>query len=466
MMLISSCSLIKKKVEYVSLDSHPRGLKVYKTDGKSKKTKLIGTTPMFDEDFKEDKSTYKIEYNQQGSSKISPPMRKLENCGVVWNDPILKNIPLLKDAMPDDDTLLSKINPLKLIKGGKLDCSIKIDFKPKGKVKPGNYDDCGTYLIIPPQHKFKKVSDTLINEWINKDFKPNKKSCDKLLSPKKSEELLTFLGFHHLNNSDYGIQYLMYGKLAQLGYKLDATHLVFLHHEKKGDVFHVSPEIYDIYSLRRTKKKLERIVKKEIKVEDEKTFFDHLENAVQLFPNSVALKFTFLERLHLDPASEEKNYPTIKKRINFPPSIRLTNVYYPLQKIGINYRFTPSITITDWDDVYDVNFYIVAMAFKLYAHTPIGTFTGRLGAGYSYVVAENITTGFNKKEFTPITQWGVEYYYFLNERYYVNLGYRRNQIGSEVINDGNFNLREFSSYFFSVGYYTPELQLKIKNWFN
>lgn len=460
--------MIGKKTEYVAIDSSPRGLKVKKYTQKNKTGKIIGETPMFDEDAKNATSKYKIIYSSRGTTKLSPTMKKTETCGVVWNDPIFKDVPLFKEMMTEDkDNLLSKINPLNYIKGGKVDCSIKLNYSPrKRQVDKTNYKGCGNFLIIPPKHKYKEVSERLMEDWIQKNFNEKKNSCDRVIKPNKAKEILTFLGFHHLTNNEYGIEFQMYGKIAQLGYKMDATHLVFLHYDKKGDVFQVKPKIYDIYNFKRERPRLEQSFIRKLNVDDELSFLNKLEDAVKLFPNSVALKVTFNETIHLDSQEAEAKYNTERRKINFPPSIRLANVYYPLQKYGINYSFNPSVTITNWDDTYEVDFYVLAMEFNFYMHTPIGTFTGLLGAGYSYTEFANIESGYEDNKWIPITQWGIEYYYFLNDRYYFNLGYRRNQIRLGEIKEGDFNLKEFSNIFFSVGYYTPELQLKIKNWFN
>lgn len=447
LILSSSCSILGHK-ELISIDSYPRGLEVRKGN------KLIGKTPLFDRARISNKLAYKI-----GDEELNFP---IEKCGMRWNDPLVDKIPLFKSLLPDRlNDFVMDYTPLSIIKGGKYECSALV----RKIVKPESIDEnepksCRNFLIIPPRAKNELASVKLSEKWIKKNFNSHKRSCDKVIAPKAASSFLEFHGLHYFTKS-YGIKYIMYGLMARMGYKLKATHLVFL----KRSGANIKPEVFDIHTRLKNASELEESIALEKESELKDSFLEKLADAFKLIPNSASMRYKFKRYVHLEPKENEALYTTRVSKLKFPPSLILSNIDYPLKTWGTNFRFSPSLSYKHWEEQYEIKYAHAIMALKLFAHTPIGTFIGRLGAGYGHVNASRIGGGYEQKEGLWVAQWGGSYYKFLGERYFVEFGYRRNQIRTRKIVDGAYHFKGISELFFSLGLYLPELNTKVKSIF-
>lgn len=443
----SSCSIFGHR-QLISIDSFPRGLEVKKNN------KRIGTTPLFDRDRISNKLAYQI-----GDDELNYP---IEKCGMRWNDPLVDKIPFFKTLLPEGlSNIVTDYTPLALVKGGKYECAalVRKMMKIPSIDEPGP-KTCRRFLIITPPSKDKISSEKISQKWIDQNFQSHKRSCDKVISPKAASSLLEFHGLHHLNKS-YGIKHLMYGLIARMGYKLKATHLVFLPQTTTS----IIPEIYDTHTRLKNALELEKPILFEQKFLQKESLLEKLADAFKLIPNSISLRYKFKRYIHLEPKENERVYSTRVSKLKLPPSLILSNIEYPLKNWGTNFRFSPSLSYKHWDQQYDIKYTHAIMALKLFGHTPIGTFIGRLGGGYGYVDASRIGGGYRQKEGLWVAQWGGSYYKFIGERYFLKLGYRRIQIRTNKIVDGSYNLKGISELFFSLGSYLPELNTKVKSIF-
>jgi hypothetical protein len=432
----------------ISIDSYPRGLEVRKNN------KLIGVTPLFDKDRVSNKLAYKI-----GDDELNYP---IERCGMRWNDPLIDKIPFFKGLLPEGlSNIVSDYTPLSIVKGGKYECAALVrKVVDKSLIDEDSKKSCRQFLIISPPASSQIESEKISQRWISQNFKENKRNCDKVISPKAASSFLEFHGLHYLNKS-YGIKYIMYGLMARMGHKLKATHLVFL----QGTDNSLVPEVFDIHTRLKNAPELEKPIEVAQGVLQKESFLEKLSEAFKLIPNTVSLRYKFKRYLHLEPKESEALYSTRVSKLKLPPSLILSNMDYPLKTWGTNFRFSPSVTYKHWDQQYDIKYTHLIMALKLFGHTPIGTFIGRLGGGYGYIDALRIGGGWQQKEGVWVAQWGGSYYKFLGERYFLELGFRRNQIRTKKIVDGNFHLKGISELYFSFGLYLPELNTKAKSFF-
>ncbi len=443
----SSCSIFAHK-QLISIDSYPRGLEVKKNN------KVIGVTPLFDKDRVSNKLAYSI-----GDKELNYPVEK---CGMRWNDPLIEKIPFFKDLMPEGlSDIVNDYTPLSIVKGGKYECAALVrKVVDKSSIDESSKKSCRQFLIIPSPATSSIESVKISQKWISQNFKDNKRACDKVISPKAATEFLEFHGLHYLNKS-YGIKYLMYGLMARMGYKLKATHIVFIQRTENS----LTPEVFDIHTRLKNVPELEKPIEVVQKALQKESFLEKLTEAFKLIPNTVSLRYKFKRYLHLEPKENESLYSTRLSKLKLPPSLILSNMDYPLKTWGTNFRFSPSLTYKHWDQQYDIKYTHMIMALKLFGHTPIGTFIGRLGGGYGYIDVLRIGGGYREKEGLWVAQWGGSYYKFFGERSFIELGYRRNQIRTKKVVDGNFHLKGFSELYFSLGLYLPELNTKAKSIF-
>lgn len=457
-LLLSSCSSLISKKEIVSIDSYPRGAKVYDLDNQ-----LLGVTPFFRKipKDKERKFIFVYEENNQILRKSSVP--KNNKCGMVWTDPLIEKIPLLKTLIPDFvKNFESELNPfhqIDRIRGGRLECSTYArDVALNLELEE---DKCRTYIVMPPRHPIDKVSEEIVNQWHEKVFKNNAKSCDKHIDPRVAKVYLDFLGLDHMNRY-YGKRYLPIAVGSKIGYKFGATHIVYLNYKENEHSFDVIPEVYDLHLNLRNAKKMEQSFHSEIHFKRKNIILDRLYSAFQLIPNTVSLKTKIRQNIYLEPEANEGMYSTRIHNLSFPPSIRLSYIEYPHQDWLLNFRFGPSFGYRKFETDYNLKFLDMVMAMKLFFSTPIGTIMGRVGYGGSYINASSNSSGYTQEKMVSMFQYGVEFYKFISERFFLNLGYRRNNFRENQIKDSNFNLDGYSQFFFNIGYYTPEFKLKIR----
>lgn len=447
-LVLSGCSVFKHK-DYISVDSYPRGKIVKRII--DDEVKEIGTTPLFDRVRLSDEPKYSFD----GGVPISPE----EKCGMQWTDPIVDRIPLFKKLVPDFLTnMMGTFTPINLVKGGKYECTSLVRKYEKGRKEEA--PQCRKFLVVPPPTNHSKTSKQMTEDWINQNFEANKGNCDEVIKPRVVKENLEFYGLDHLNRS-YGMKYMMYGLMARLGDKLGATHLVFLHNNESQ----VQPAIYDIHSRLQNAKEMEESFQRDEAFESKSAFLDQVNDAFRLIPNNFSLRFKLRRWLHLQPEESEKFYSRRNSQVKLPPSIVLSNIEYPLESWGTNFRFSPSVSYKTWDRDYDIKFASLMMVLKLFGHTPIGTFIGRIGGGVAYTDVARIGGGYEQKQGLAVAQWGGEYYKFIGERVFLKLGFRRNELRKNKVVDGNFHLKGLSEIFVGLGFYFPEMNTKIRSFF-
>ena len=459
-LFLCSCSQLARD-EYISIDSYPRGVKV--TKHRKDKEVPLGETPVFDQEKKSADTYYSFEYqNEAGKTKTISDLRGKQVCGLEWTDPLVKKIPILGKLLPDFVTELApKYNPLNLIKGAHLECASLIRKELKDLELPPANNSCRRLIVIPPPHQHQKVSSEITAVWKEQVFKKNKDDCDKVISEEVSGDLLTFMGFHHLSRY-YGMKYMLFDSLAKMSMRLKGTEVVFLNVREKNGKYEISPEVYDVHSKLRTVKKLEAKVFMAVEEKKNSYLFNRFGRVFQFIPNSFSLKFRMKQNVHLESSAAEERHSTKMTHLSLPPSFRMSTIQQPIGSWGTNFRFSPSLSYRHWEREYDIRFLSAVMAIKLFAHAPFGSFIGRIGLGGAQVHVRNNDRGFNKNKFVNVTQWGAEYYRFITDRFFFTFGYRKNKFKKDVFVDGDYHFRSYSSLFINLGWYTPELNLKVK----
>ncbi len=458
-----SCSHFTSNRELVSLDSHPRGAKVYKEQGNQNRPKLLGLTPLFYKENKDDVRPFLFEFYENNSLIRSLQAKKQNKCKMVWTDSLIDRIPIIKSLIPEfiknfGDTL----NPIGKIRGGSLECysfarsmAVNLDVKPL---------DCKKIVAISPYHSSSFVSKRIIADWVKNTFEKRKNKCDQFISPKVTEVFMDFLGMDHLNRR-YGKKYFPQAIGAKIGKRFNATHVVFLPYTQVADTFEISPEVYDLHLNFRNAEYLEGKFSSKIKVKKRNAILEKIGEAFQLIPNTISLKTKLRQEVGLKDKAQEENYKTNITTATFPPSIRLSFIEYPHQDWTLNFRFGPSFGYRRFKTDYSLKFLDTVMAMKLFFNTPVGTLLGRVGYGGSFINANNINMTYSNDKYVSLFQYGAEFYRFVTERIFINVGFRKNVFNEDKITNGSFNLKSYSQLFFNIGYYTPEFKLKFRQLF-
>jgi len=458
-----SCSHITNNKELVSVDSYPRGAKVYKLKNEDGESNLLGYTPFFLKEKKDDTKPFVFEFYEGQSLIKTQEVKKQNKCSMVWTDSLLDRIPVIKSLIPDFiKDFGESLNPIGSIRGGYLECfsfarsvAVNLDIKSL---------DCKKIVAIPPAHNSNYVSKKIIDHWEKDVFNKRKNKCDEFISPEITDVYMDFLGMDHLNRR-YGKKYFQKGIGAKIGKRFKATHIVFLPFKQFGDTYDIAPEVYDLHLDLRNADYLEEQYTSEIKSKKRNVILEKIGQAFQLIPNTISLKTKIRQEIGLKDKAQEEDYNTRITTASFPPSIRLSYVEYPHQDWTLNFRFGPSFGYRRFKTDFNLKFLDTVMAMKLFFNTPLGTLLGRVGYGGSFINANNINMVHSEEKYVSLFQYGFEFYRFVTERIFINLGFRKNIFNEDKVVNGNFNLRSYSQLFINVGYYTPEFKIKFRQLF-
>ncbi len=460
-----SCSQIQFKRELVSLDSYPRGAKVFKKKEEGK-LKPLGTSPLFIKEPKNDFNPFVFQFFDGDQLVKSQEVIKENKCSMVWTEPLIDKIPILKKLIPDFVKNFGEeynpINQLGKVRGGTLECfsyarSIAVNLDVES-------NDCKKLVVIPPPHSSKKVTEHIQDQWKEKVFNKNKNSCDELLSSEVAAAYLDFLGLDHMNRR-YGKKYLGQAMGAKIGKRFGVTHVVFLAFQQSDFSFEVRPEVYDLHLNLKNAKNFEESFTTTYNYKKRNLFVDKIGEAFQLIPNTISLKTKIQQNIGLKNKSAEANYGNEISTLSFPPSIRLSYIEYPHQDWVVNFRFGPSFGYRRFKTDFNIKFIDTVMAMKLFFTTPIATLLARVGYGGSYINVNGVQNEFSTDRYVSMGQYGFEAYHFVTERIFFNLGFRKNVFNEDKIVFGDFNLKSYSQFFFNIGYYTPEFKINFRKLF-
>ncbi|TDJ04243.1 MAG: hypothetical protein E2O68_08495, partial [Deltaproteobacteria bacterium] len=191
LLTLFSCGMIKTKKDFISIDSKPRGLVVYRQQEGKVAINKIGTTPMFLEVSKRSEDVYMMQDPVFTKRSVNTTPKKI--CRYLREGEQFYPGQDKKDA-----SIVKKFvnnwTPENLLKGSSYECITTVRASLKKTKTPKKIKTCHTYLIMPPSSSYLKVSRDLSKAWVEQIFNKQKKKCDKVITPAVSEGHMLFLG--------------------------------------------------------------------------------------------------------------------------------------------------------------------------------------------------------------------------------------------------------------------------------
>ncbi len=474
LLFFNSCALISENSP-ISIDSKPRGLEIYKTpvypavpvEGAQvdQEKIILGRTPFFMKLLPKRNELFSIDYvESDGTQKTRDIIvKQKEDCSVEWTDPLISKIPIVSEVVPyllEEPSRYIPIMPsLNLISGGRFDCQKSIFFTLPENVVKNPEPLCHRYLLIPPAHLLKNVSDRIMNEWVERIFNKLHQQCDEIIMPNVSDEFLGFYGLDHMNRYS-GIKHMPYDVINQLGFRFKATHIVILSYLRKGEEYSVTPEIYDIHSKERINNALESFYSFTYLKSGFFGFQEGLSRTIQLIPNSFTLKINIKKNIKLrsTTSGSNKDYITENSHIDAFPEPHIGSIDYPFRPWTFSLRYSPTLTFNTWHDNFDITVVPLVMAAKSAFHTPFSTLFFRIGWGPAYVNAKSSEGGYNHSVLTSALQVRYGIYYFLTKRIFLMLDKNDFRLPRGTIEHNGFHLKNLSSTRIQLGLYVPEIR--------
>jgi|GEM_PF-3159380 len=454
LVLLFSCGIFKSKNKIISIDTTPRGAKVYyQIEGKEKK-KSLGKAPLFQEVSNKEKGTYTFMYPDTNNEwKFSGIKEKYSKaCGYIGKESI-SSFWEKRKSEGYGKKVLGSINPMEsLIKGKRHECIDLVRVKVPHMKYLGELE-CKTYLVIPPKSGYPKFSHTMAKAWRDQVFAKNKKKCDKVILPAAAQSYMSFLGIDSLDPPK-DLYEITYKNIFKLGEKFKATHLVFLSYKSKGDSQTVTPKIYDIHEGIIDPKTPSTVFKIDIK---KKGLSNFLFRTFRFLPNGVAVQVNTLNRLwgeNSDKVAISNIYD------NFKFGITLDNIQFPQNQWMFNKMIAPVFTFGRWGRDIDMNVYGLTIDLKLFLHLPPGgVFVFRIGGGGAYINSTAEDYNYESSVWTYLADIGLEFYFFPWERIYLTVGYKVYAIDPAKVQVGGIQVTGESHVFFELGYFFPELRM-------
>jgi hypothetical protein len=455
-LFLSSCGVIQTRKEFISIDSTPRGLEVYRQKEGKESIDRVGTTPMF----------LKVPRGAEDIYMFRDP---------IFEDKTINASPesicrylregeqFYKSKKEDTSQLVKKFvqnwTPENLLKGSSFECVNRVRTKLKNASISRKEKVCHTYLVIPPKSSYVKVSWDLAEGWRDQVFNKNKQKCDKVITPPVSEQEMIFLGIDEAV-APQDITEMEYQKFIDLAAKFKATDIVFLPFTQKNKIFSVTPKIYDVHTAKKRKTSMSEKYQVKLKVSGGYKISNTILSLFRLVPNGVAGQGRFRNRLHGDGIKDE-NYS------NFLPSISINNIEFPQYKWKAQTRIVPHLVWEWWREDFRIDLYGLMLDLKFFWHIPLGgVIVGRAGLGGTYIFAKYDQIGYYEKMGSWVANAGLEYYFFPWKRVYILGGYRRYILPKNKINGNGWNVTGESRFFLNIGYFWPEFRTAVRRWLN
>ena len=444
----SSCHYLKSDKEVISIDSLPRGLDVVQND-----QVLIGKTPLFVEVKNNEIGQY--HFRSQGPFDVGQPGKIIEKCEVLQTAPLIERVPLIGEIIPI--IIPNGMNPLNYISSGRLECSGQLFYTMEKHFdeNPLSEDSCMNILILPPQDNSHFVSKSIVKQWIEKNFNPNKRNCDQIISPEKVETFLSFYGIDHLS-SKKDIKLIPYPILARMGLHFNSYHLLILNFENIDNKIEIRPLVYDLHQLKLAQTRFNENIEFTQPNQNKSKFFDFFSNSFQLIPNTFGIKFNVIKKI--DQVDDVVSpYTTKTNNVIGIPSIKIGNLEYPMGASKLSFKFGPSFSYNRWREDHTIDFYNLLFSFKLFFHLPFISFRLKTGPGFAFIHADRHS--YSDEEWTTVYQTSLEAYRFLSTRYLVGIGVENKNYPNNIISEPGYNIDSYSAFFIRLSYYFPEFKL-------
>ena len=449
MILLGSCGVIQTQNKIVSVDSTPRGAKIFY------QKKELGYTPFLQEIKKTESEKYSFQYpaskNKWEFSKTVESIKSI--CG-YHGDTAFLEIDQVKDSKIN---IKSNLDPTGILfRGKKYEC-VDVVRANIPEIKKIPRKKCNTYFVIPPESGHAKFSNDLSKGWREKVFKKDKNDCDKVILPAVSAEALTFYGIDHLR-SPKDLPDMRYKNILRIAKEFKATHFVFLPFTSKGDKRTVTPKVYDIHKGKIDPDTPNKKYSIDIK---QSGFSNFIFSSFRFLPNVVGFRFRVRNRLWFR-GEDNDEFSNVYEQFDF--GLGLGNLQYPQREWMVGTLIAPSIVWTKWGSKVDIHTIGLTLDFKVFLHLPIGgVFAFGIGGGGGYLNAKSDEYDYKNSTWSYIAQAGVEFYFFPLKRFYLSVGYRGYAIDPAKIQVRGIQVTGESHVFMEIGYFFPELRMLTRN---
>ncbi|MBI2602258.1 MAG: hypothetical protein HYW48_04310 [Deltaproteobacteria bacterium] len=402
--LTGACATVFTGTQYISVDSHPRGLPVYGKDGE-----LLEKTPF----------AVKLRRDWNLTLYTGPEHSKEHkvSCGISWLDSVLGNgffaffHPLFSVAGLGLD----------LLTGAGLECPSHVFLETEEK---GEGEFCKRYLLLPPYHESLIVSETILSEG-RRILETSASACDTLVSNEVADEVFSYFGVRNKTKRRHFPQDF----LNLWAYETGANTLVDFEIHEGDEAYAVTIKVKDIYSGTEDEEVKFEVPRSSLPLGEKKGWFgfaftDFLLNAI---PNTVSAgqslipnRFEPLE----DVVLEGKNARTV-------PFVELFSIRNPgsMEPWALDYNFGPSFQFfyeahdfaveTDFgeDETLTWVLFRIFVNFQLegIVHTPAGAFTLGIGGGPAYLYGKTTERLLqNRVTFLPAVTLGYRAFFSRN----------------------------------------------------
>ena len=378
---LTACGSLASKHQVVSVDSHPRGVKVGTADGQ-----LVGRTPLFikiNRDY-----VFRLKTNVGGLQRFSCPYRwlasPLENSALM--------LPGSAGGLPGALGAWTFGMVYDLVSGAAFWCPSHIKVKANGTpLEEQKY--CPDYLVMTPNGASSMVEKELEAYWM--DYAKRGHSCARQVD---RDVGLTWLRRLKMTGGPGTSLKDDAEKIAFLGYKTGATHTVQfrLDDELMEDAQMVWADVTDLHALkRRPPVQLYLPIDTETAAENRSSLAaGFLRRSLRLLPETLTLGVTS-RNIVWSPRGDGDEMNAVDGDFDAAPTVRFLSVSHPdafgswawdlSLGTGIGLNLLSDIS-ADEPNAPEVSFGrgVLHVLGSLTAHTPIGAYTLALGGGPAY----------------------------------------------------------------------------------
>jgi hypothetical protein len=457
--LLTGCATVTGRKQILSVDSEPRGAKVYL---KGEQT-AIGTTPFF---YKTDRVPSDTLIFQP---EVGAPHSVEFRCQYRFWLETLGNGSL---ALLSPEAAILAFS-LDYVTGAAFDCPAIKTKIPNAGVTPYRATYCRKYLIVPPFHFDEKISDEIAILWMN-EAQRGLKGCDDFIEFDEGKSL--FQRMNITNRRKITPEDFRRTQMNYIGLMTGMTDVVVLDYEQKGTILTISPRVLDAHNWQQREVGDFKVVVKDAERFEIKGNDRYFLYTFRFIPNSATYGFSKTSQLIL-PAEKrevksivnEKNLPSYLSNWNMvsvehPDGFEVWDVgfdFYPSfsyiykkQKLSIQNTNDGSTESKDHTLIHVLPTYNASVSL----HTAIGAFTLSSGVGFSQhylkVKGDNAFLSMNYFRNHELSYTG----FFMQDMFY-RLTTGESSFYGKQYKDENYSIDpkiRFVSA--SIGYYIPQLR--------
>lgn len=488
MILTNGCATIAAREHIVPIDSEPRGIAVYSSTSSDLQ---MGITPFF--------ANLPRGYSQELTVSVPGGSRRsVENfhCGINWTTGVIGNgvlggLSAISGGVGSGLVVMAAFSGLDALTGNFFSCSDGVMFKVKmSAAQKKKLENCRTFLFVPPATDDEKVSDLLLQRWMQ-TWKIPDDSCDAVVDPEASKQQLAFININHTHQTTFAS--ISRKNLDYLGFYTRSNNIVILDLEtKKGGGQMLRARTYDLLTgkeisvaqLPWAKAATQDIAARDNVSREARSTF--ISRSMSFFPNSISYTGGATEIVNFKSGDGfiEDGPPEVLR--TFPRALAAISLYSVLHPDGYEDwelvgSLWPRIFTSSLDQnqmlklegtneliKYRLRGFITTPFYEAAGtlHTPIGSFSLGLGAGPTIAyVDDNFSDG--KVQMSAAFNVNVTYTAFMTKKLFFTYGIDTTSYSTGSYPGASakyFRLERIQQMYVGIGYFMPEMRTKIRNW--